>query len=231
MGFTQSDHDPCIYISGEDDKFIIAVYVDDMILAGSKTDAIERVKKKLSSKFDIKDLGELKYFLGMTVIQDNEKGTTWMGQPAFIERLLIKMKMENCNSTATPMNSGVRLVKANEDEEPQEQQAYQSLIGSLMYLATCTRPDITFAVGMLARFCSKPNQSHWTAAKRVLRYLKSTCNYGIMFRKDESSMPIGFSDADWAGDAEGWKSTSGYFFCIAGGPVCHVKESIVSWKV
>ncbi len=70
MGFTQSDHDPCIYISGEDDKFIIAVYVDDMILAGSKTDAIERVKKKLSSKFDIKDLGELKYFLGMTVIQE-----------------------------------------------------------------------------------------------------------------------------------------------------------------
>ncbi len=110
MGFTQSDHDPCMYISGEDDKFIITVYVDDMILAGSKTDAIENVKKKLSSKFDIKDLGELKYFLGMTVIQDNEKGTTWMGQPAFIERLLIKMKMENCNSTATPMNSGVRLV-------------------------------------------------------------------------------------------------------------------------
>ncbi len=119
-----------------------------------------------------------------------------------------------------PPNKSLFAVKANEDEGLQDQQAYQSLIGSLMYLMyLATRPDIAFAVGMLARLCSKPNQSHWTAAKRVLRYLKSTCNHGIMFRKDESSMAVGFSDADWAGDAEGRKSTSGYIFCIAGGPV------------
>ena len=219
MGFTQSKSDPCIYMSGKDDKFFIAVYVDDMILAGSKEDEMKRVKEQLLLKFDIKDLGKLRYFLGMSVIQNDEKATTWMGQPTYIEKLLTKMGMNNCNPVKTPMNSGDHLVKANENDESRDQQGHQSLIGSLLYLATCTRPDIAFAVGVLARFCSKPDQSHWTAAKRVLRYLKGTSNYGIIFRGDVSSVPIGYSDADWAGDIEGRESTSGYVFCIAGGPV------------
>ena len=100
-----------------------------------------------------------------------------------------------------------------------DQQSYQSHVGSLMHLATCTRPDIAYAVGTLARFCSKPNQSHWTAAKRVLRYLKGTSNFGILFRGNDTSALVGYCDADWAGDIEDRKSTSGYIFCIAGGPV------------
>ena len=108
-------------------------------------------------------------------------------------------------------------MKANEDEEALDQPLYQSVVGSLMYLATCTRPDIAYAVGMLARFSSKPNQSHWTAAKRVLRYLRGTVNFGILYRGE--SGVLGYSDADWAGDADDRKSTSGYMFLIAGGPV------------
>ena len=88
-----------------------------------------------------------------------------------------------------------------------------------MYLATCTRPDIAYAVGTLARFCSKPNQSHWTAAKHVLRYLRGTSNFGILFGGNDTCAPVGYSDADWAGVIEDRKSTSGYIFCIAGGPV------------
>jgi len=87
-----------------------------------------------------------------------------MGQPTFIERLLTKMRMKICNLTKTTMNAGDHLVKAKEEDETQDQHGYQSLIGSLMYLATCTRPDIAFAIGVLAKFYSKPNQSHWTAA-------------------------------------------------------------------
>jgi len=89
-----------------------------------------------------------------------------------------------------------------------------------MYLATCTRPDIAYAVGTLARFSSKPNQTHWVAAKRVLRYLKGTANLGIIFSGgDEPRSCVGYSDADWAGDKEDRRSTSGYIFQIAGGPV------------
>ena len=81
MGFTQSNSDPCIYMSGKVDKFFIAVYVDDMILAGSKEDEMKKVKEQLLLKFDIKDLGKQRYFLGMSVIQNDEKATTWMGHP------------------------------------------------------------------------------------------------------------------------------------------------------
>ena len=91
-----------------------------------------------------------------------------------------------------------------------------------MYLSICTRPNIAYAVSYLARFSSKPNKSHWTAAKRVLRYLKGTADHGIVFTKSESDECVGFSDADWAGDQQDRKSTSGYLFQLAGGPV--------SWK-
>lgn len=108
-------------------------------------------------------------------------------------------------------------MKATEDEEVLDQKSYQSLIGSLMYLALCTRPDIAFAVGMLARFNSKPNQSHWTAAKRVLRYLRGTANFGVVYSGNANL--VGYSDADWAGSLDDRKSTSGYIFQVSGGPV------------
>ena len=127
------------------------------------------------------------------------------------------MGMSDCKPVKTPVDPGNRLVKAAEDEEALDQPLYQSVVGGLMYLATCTRPDIAFAVGMLARFSSKPNRSHWVAAKRVLRYLKRTMNFGLFY--SNGSGVLGYSDADWAGDMDDRKSTSGYMFQIAGGPV------------
>lgn len=92
MGFTQSESDPCIYTSEEGDEvFYIGVYVDDIVLAGRNETRIREVKKQLSSKFDIKDLGRLSYFLGMSIIQNQEKKETWIGQPAYTEKLLTKM--------------------------------------------------------------------------------------------------------------------------------------------
>ena len=88
-----------------------------------------------------------------------------------------------------------------------------------MYLSVCSRPDIAFAVGSLARHSAKPGKSHWTAVKRVLRYLSGTINQGIIFRRSESASIVGYSDADWAGDRQDRKSTSGYLFQIAGGPI------------
>ena len=218
-GFSQSNSDPCIYASGGDDPFYIGVYVDDLILAGKDKAKMKRVKEELSSEFDIKDLGKLSYFLRMSIVQNQEEKKIWMGQPTYTEKLISRMGMSNCKPVSTPADPSNHLMKATEDEEAVDQPLYQSLIGSLMYLATCTRPDIAYSVGVLARFSSKPNQSHWTAAKRVLRYLKGTSNLGIVFRGDNSDVPLAFSDADWAGDIGDRKSTSGYMFCIAGGPV------------
>ena len=98
---------------------------------------------------------------------------------------------------------------------------YQSAIGSLLYLSTRSRPDIAFAVGKAARYCSQPYNSHWSAVKRVLRYLKGTTYLGLLYRPDELNL-TGYSDADWAGDTEDRKSTSGYVFMMSG--------SAVSWR-
>ena len=223
MNFEQLHSDPCIYKSKtEGDCFYIGVYVDDIVLAGRDEARIQEVKQMLARKFDIKDLGRLTYFLGMSVVQDQGALTTWIGQPAYTKKLLGKQKMGDCKPVGTPVSPGSHLVKATDDEDAVEQQLYQSLVGSLMYLSVCTRPDLAYAVGILARFSSKPNRSHWTAAKRVLRYLKGTANHGIAFTKSESGECLGYSDADWAGDQEDRKSTSGYLFQMAGGPV--------SWK-
>ena len=221
MGFFQSKSDPYIYVSGErKNAFYIGVYVDNMILGGKDESRMEDVKKELSLKFDINNLGNLSYFLGMSVVRNQEEKESWIGQPAYIQKLLSKTGMSDCKPVKTPVDPGQRLVKALETEEAFDQQLYQSVVGSLMYLATCTRPDIAYAVGMLARFASKPNQSHWTAAKRMLRYLRGTDNLGILY-KGESEIQ-GYSDADWAGDTDDRKSTSGYLFLIA--------EGSVSWK-
>ena len=220
MGFSQSKSDPCIYVSGGEDAFYIGVYVDDMILAGKDKAKMKALKEELSSKFDIKDLGKLSNFLSMSIVQNREEGETWIGQPTYTEKLLTKMGMSDCKPVKTPVDPGNRLVKADQDEEALEQLPYQSVVGSLMYLATCTRPDIAYAVGMLARFSSKPNRSHWVAAKRVLRYLKGTMNFGLFYKG--GSGVLRYSDADWGGDVDDRKSTSGYMLQIAGGPV--------SWK-
>ena len=146
---------------------------------------IKRAKEKLSERFDTKDLRKLSYFLNWNVdcpepgeetcpIQEE----TWMGQPTYTEQLLKQMGMNDCKPVKTLMDAGNHLVKAAGNEMAVNQREYQSLVGSLMYLA---RPDIAFAVGTLARFSSKPNQTHWTAAKRALRYLKGTRDLGIIF--------------------------------------------------
>ena len=203
-----------------EDTFYIGVYVDDIIVAEKDESKMENVKKQLSSKFDIKDLGRLSYFLGISIVQEQEGRVTWMGQPAYTQKLLTKTGMSDCKPVKTPVDPGQRLVKASEAERALDQPLYQSVVGSLMYLAMCTRPDIAYAVGMLGRFSSKPNRSHWTAVKWVLRYLKGTNDLGILYKGDSGMQ--GYSDADWAGDTDDRKSTSGYMFLIAGGPV--------SWK-
>ena len=213
MGFVQSTSDPCLYINAGGDVFFIGVYVDDIILAGPN---LERIKETLSQKFYIKDMGKLHYFLGMQILQDQKTGDIWMGQPNYTENLLKKCNMQDSKPVSTPADASQKLVKAADGEDCINQQQYQSIIGSLMYLS---RPDITYSVSNLARFSSQPNNQHWTALKCVLRYLKGTVHYGITYTRESSKECIGYSDADWAGDLDNRKSTSGYIFKVSGGAV------------
>ena len=130
--------------------------------------------------------------------------------------------MQDCKPVGTPVNISSKLVKATDDDDCIDQKKYQSAIGSLMYLSVSSRPDISYAVSSLAQFSSHPTKEHWTALKRLLRYLKGTPNHGILYTKDGANTCTGYTDADWGGDVNDRKSTSGYLFLLSGGAV--------SWK-
>ena len=222
MGFSQSKNDPCIYIKEAREGYcIIAVYVDDLIVGGENERNIEHTKKTISDKFEVTDMGPLHYFLGVKVVQKVESGEIWIGQPNFTKELLKKFQMSESKQVDTPCDPSIKLSKKTDDEEEFDSVKYQSAVGSLLYLSTRSRPDIAFAVGNAARYCSNPSQAHWSAVKRILRYLRGTTNLGLLYKPDNADL-VGYSDADWAGDSNDRKSTSGYVFLLSG--------SAISWR-
>ena len=222
MGFVQATGDPCLYVALEGEIFLIAVYVDDILLAGKDDERMAAVKQAFSQAFQVKDMGELHHFLGMKVVQDQETGNVWIGQKSYLENILRSFGMENCKAIHTPVDASTKLMKAVDNDTDVDQKLYQSAVGSLLYLSLATRPDITFAVSNVAKFCAKPSKQHWTAVKRIFRYLKGTQHYGLLYKKGNSDNCLGFSDADWGGDLDDWKSTSGYVFQIG--------ETAISWR-
>ena len=223
MGFNQCKSDPCIYIKETKEGYcVIAVYVDDLIVGGENEKNITLTKKEISNKFEVTDMGPLHYFLGVKVVQNPKTSEIWIGQPNFTNELLHKFQMAESKPVDTPIDPGVKLSKKLESEEEYDKVKYQSAVGSLLYLSTRTRPDIAFAVGNAARYCSQPSQTHWSAVKRILRYLNGTTALGLLYQPNDSRELCGYSDADWAGDSSDRKSTSGYVFMMSG--------SAVSWR-
>ncbi|XP_015168566.1 uncharacterized mitochondrial protein AtMg00810-like [Solanum tuberosum] len=184
----------------------------DMLVTGSKIELIQRFKDEMEKIFEMTDLGVMKYFLGMEVLQSSDG--IFICQQKYISDILNRFKMQDCKPVSTPISTGVKLGK-DEDSEKVDNSMYRSLIGSLLYL-TASRPDILFVVSLLSRFMHSPRDTHFTAAKRVLRYIKGTSKFGIFFPTSaEVTMNlIGYSDSDWGGGVDDSRSTSGYLFCL-----------------
>ena len=222
MGLQQTSSDPCLYTNREGEMIIVAVYVDDILLACNSMKKMEQVKKELGGYFKVNDMGELTYFLGVKIIQNKETGSIWLGQKLYTESVLNKYQMDQAKPTKTPVNVSLKLAQASEEDEEVDKTMYQSAVGSLLYLSTRTRPDIAFTVSNVAKFSSKPTKTHWTAVKRILRYLKGTTSYGLLYNTSDLKNCEGYSDADWGGDTNDFKSTSGYVFMFGG--------AAVSWR-
>ena len=190
MGFVQSPSDPCIYTSSEGETCLIGVYVDDMELAGQSLKRIQEVKKALSLRFDVKDLGELNYFLGVQVRQNHNNGDVWIGQPTFTESILKNYGMEDAKPVKTPVNVNSKLMKATEDSEFIDKCLYQSAVGSLLYLSTRTRPDIAFVVNNVARFCKSKKQSCIALSTAEAEYmaLSSAAQEAVWMRELNSDL-------------------------------------------
>ena len=219
IGFLQSVSDPCVYIAAVDEMAVIGVYVDDIVIACKSEERLRRIKHDICQKFDVKDLGKLHHFLGMKIIQDDATGDVWIGQTAYADKVLKEYGMQDAKNVGTPVDVGAKLTKATEGDENFDQSIYQSAVGCLLYLSTRTRPDISFAVSNVAKYSSNPTVKHWTAIKRILRYLKATTSFGLLYLASETEELHGYSDSDWAGDLDDRKSTSGYLFKLSGGPI------------
>ena len=226
-GFTPLHADRCVYIRRKADCIdIIALYVDDLLIASSKTAELLAIKRRLAQQYEMEDMGEATFILGIDIARDRASRSISIGQSAYINTLLERHGMADCNPTTTPMDSAgaTELVAATDGYQSSDtlRRDYQSIIGGLMFAAVCTRPDITFAVNRLARYCSNPTDAHHAAAKRILCYLKGTVDYRITYTGTAEIDPllVGYCDADWAQDKDSRrKSTSGYAFVMCGGAV------------
>ena len=217
--FVQSSSDPCIYTHSEGELLILALYVDDIILSSKSLDKITAVKSLLQKRYKMSDMGKLNYFLGVKIDQSIARDSIFMSQQAYSERLVQNFGLSDAKPAKTPMEPNFNFSTEKDNEVFVDSQKYQSAVGSLLYLSTKTRPDLSYAVGKVARYCAKPASEHWVAVKRILRYVKGTTNYGLLYSKSNSSSCVGYSDADWAGDASDRKSTSGYSFQLSGASV------------
>ena len=194
------------------------MYVYDIVLAGNCLHEIHTIKQALNSIFHIKDLGPLKYFLGLEVSISNAGISIF--QQKYCLDLLSESGMLGCKPSTTPMDSSLCLHQDSSVAMP-DPLSYRRLIGRLLYLAS-TRPDISFLVQQLSPFMANPTQIHFQAAMRVLKYLKGCPSKGLIFRRDSLVHILGFSDADWATCTNSHRSVTGYCLFIG--------SYLVSWK-
>lgn len=217
MGFAESCADPGLFIKNENGTPIyLLIYVDDIAMVCKDTSKLESTKEKIMEIFEARDLGPSTYFLGMDIIRDRENKTIMLRQNRMMNDLLTKYGMDEAKSLSVPLSPAIKLTKEG-DPLDLDEHSYSQLIGSLMYLSICTRPDIAQAVGALARYMAKPTNMHWQAAKGVLRYIAGTADYGIMF--GTSTRLDTYCDADYAGDIDSRRSTTGYVFILNGGAI------------
>ena len=218
-GFVVNEADKCVYYRfGGGEGVILCLYVDDILIFGTNLNVIEEVKNFLSKNFDMKDLGVADVILNIK-LQKGENGGVTLMQSHYVEKILSRFGYSDCKPVSTPYDPSLILRKNK--RIMRDQLRYSQIIGSLMYLASATRPDISYAVSKLSRFVSNPGDDHWRALERVMRYLKATASYGIHYTGYPKVLE-GFSDANWISDADELKATTGYVFTLAGGAV--------SWK-
>lgn len=230
LGLENDLHDPCLFTWRWNGKMaIVILYVDDMLIASNDPEKLNQIKAHLGKAFQMKDLGEPQNFLGMTIQRDRKKKSIIIHQTAYTEKVLQRFNMLESKPQSTPMVTRQvdhRNKKFKSDSENSEKQneikrvPFREAIGSLMYLANATRPDIAYAVNYLARKQINPTEDDWVEVKRVFRYLRGTTSLGIKFLSKSESLEA-LSDASFR-DCEDSKSTGGYIIKLFG--------DVITWR-
>ena len=219
IGFVRSSADPCLYVDTKRNIYI-TIWVDDLLIAGKNGRDIAAVKAQLAKEFEMKDLGELTHFLGMRITRTN--GKIAIDQGSYIRQVLERYRMSDSKPVSTPLAPGMRLVKATEsDHGDVDLKLYQGMVGSIMYVMLCTRPDLAFPIQQLSQFSSNPANAHFQAGKWAMRYLQGTQTAGPIYNGEITGPIWAYCDADY-GAGEDRKSISGYVFMLTG--------SAISWQ-
>ena len=215
---------------------IIPVHVDDGLIVCNSLPLYSWIISELQKTIEIIDMGPASLYLGNRITRDRSRRKIWLSQRSYCLELLRTWNLSNCTPASTPMTVKLHLLDPSPNALPDVKDddikpLYQRLVGSLIYLAVCTRPDISYAAMALGQFNANPTRAHLVAAKRVLRYLAGTLDLALEFNFDGGALPAtvsgflrncAFSDADWASDETDRKSISGYCF--------YFLNSLVSWS-
>ena len=226
-GFAKVRSASCLYVKREGAKWcVVALYVDDLVIAGH-SQLTSPIRKALMSEFAMTDNGNLSYCLGLEVQRDRATASIRVSQKRYAQDILERFGMVNCKAAPTPATESIRLASDMSPKTSREREQlrvdfkdlpYRAVVGSLLYLCN-TRPDLQFAVGQVSRFSEDPGRQHYVALERILRYVRGTSSYGIVYNGGQEVVLSESTDADWAGDPDTRRSTSGYIITLGGSPV------------
>ena len=219
QNFLALDADQSVF---SNDKVIIAIYVNNLLIAGPDSKLIQKAKEALHRRFQITDLSFLAYYLGMGVQRDRQQRALYLSQKVYLKKVIRDHGMWKCNSMIILMKFNIKLTAAEADYvcSVNEKHRYQSAVGSLMYAMLGTRSDIAYAVSVVSRYASNSNESHWKVVKRIFRYFRHSLDFRLTFTGAFQSLK-GYTDADWAGDHDTRRFTSGYVFNLG--------SAVISW--
>lgn len=226
MGFVCIQSDAGLYVYERNEvRIIMPIYVDDITAVSPSLDALDKLVNELATHFKLRDLGPTSFLLGIQIIRDRPKRTISLSQRQYIIDILERFKFSDCKPVSTPMEPGLSLVASQSPTSPEDiaymhTVPYASAVGALQYLASGTRPDISYTVSVLARFNANPGIPHWLALKHLLHYLKGTTDLKLVYRPTSSPHAFTtFCDADHGGDKDSGRSTGAYLVCVGSGAV------------
>lgn len=224
FGLKRSEVDQCIYYCINGNKILyVAIYVDDVLIFTNDDVLGNKLKITLSDNFRMKDMGEASSVLGIRIIRDKSNGSIAIDQSQYLADVLNRFGMSDCNAVSTPLDLNQKISSKMSPSSGDEMEAmsnvpYEQAIGSLLFAAQVTRPDICFAVNLLSRYSKNPGHGHWAAVKRIMRYIKGSLNKKLVYYRVGNSL-AGYCDADWASDLDERKSTTGYIFTFQSGAI------------
>jgi hypothetical protein len=189
-----------------------------MLITAKSNVEITKLKKLLSSEFDMKDLGVAKKILGMKITRDRKSGLLFLSQQSYIKKVLQRFNMHHAKAVSTPIAPHFKLSadqcpSTDQEIEYMSRVPYSSAIGSLMYAMVCSRPDLSYAMSLVSRYMSNPGKEHWRAVQWILKYLRGTVDFCLKFGRTDKGL-IGYVDSDYAADLDRRRSLTGYVFTV-----------------